>query len=167
MHLCRAGRRTAESQWRSLLCYWGFCFSQRFALPAGEHENSFHSAVRLKSCSSQEGRDRIFMAPCPELPNWLLCRRNFHLFVHSWNSLTLMNPFWPIWYSPRINFRRSWGWTHVDKPNQKTHIPEIHKMFASVVLWAYREKRADFSTKQSGGDNNVPYSQCLKQENRG
>lgn len=41
----------------------------------------------------------------------------------------------------------------MDKPNQKTHIPEIHKMLASLLLWIYREKRVDFYTKQSGGDN--------------
>lgn len=134
-----------------------FFFSQRWCPSLHSQQESmkipFTLQFWLKSCSSGEGRDSIFISPCPELPNWLMCRRNSHLFVHSWNSLTLTNPFWPIWCSPRSNFRRSWGWTHVDKPNQKTHIPEIHKMLASLLLWIYREKRVDFYTKQSGGDN--------------
>lgn len=71
---------------------------QQFALPASEHGNSFHSTIMTKALLIQWAGMAFSSAPCPELPNWRMCRRTIHLFVHSWNSLTLMNPYWPLWY---------------------------------------------------------------------
>lgn len=69
----------------------------QFALPSAEHGTTpFTLQCWHEPCSSGGQGWHFHLSVLG--PTELTCRKIIHLCVHSWHSLTLTNPYQPIWY---------------------------------------------------------------------